>query len=99
MADGSSINSIEDYMDLMGKTAVDKVTGYKGIVTCVTFDLYGCTQVVLTPPMKEDMTTNSGKYFDLNRINIMDNERVMPVPEFFSVGLKGPADKPVNDRM
>lgn len=30
------------HIDLLGLKAEDKVTGFKGVITTLSFDLYGC---------------------------------------------------------
>jgi len=39
---------LEKHIEFLGKTVVDKVTNFKGAVTSICFDLYGCVQVILT---------------------------------------------------
>ena len=36
-------------LKLLGLKVKDKVTGFTGIITSVSFDLYGCIQVIITP--------------------------------------------------
>ena len=45
--------NIEKHLDLLGRKVEDKVTGIKGVVTSVSFDLYGCIQAVITTPAKD----------------------------------------------
>jgi hypothetical protein len=84
---------IEATIDLMGLKGKDKVTGFEGIVTSVSFDLYGCVQLALTPiakPKAEEL--KHGHWFDVARVDIRDaKNRVMPVPDF-----KAMATKPQN---
>ena len=40
-------------LKLLGLRVADKVTGHKGIVTCVSYDLNGCIQAVVTPSADE----------------------------------------------
>lgn len=77
---------IQNTVQLLGLTGEDKVTGYKGAITSVSFDLYGCIQLALTPPAKEgEAELKNGHWFDSNRIKV-SNTRVMPVPEFEAYG-------------
>lgn len=67
---------------LLGRKATDKVTGYQGVVSSVTFDLYGCVQAILTPPAKEgDTELKSGHWFDVQRLDVSE-DRVMATPNF-----------------
>lgn len=81
----STSQIVDATIDLMGRPATCKVTGYAGVITSVSFDLYGCIQAGLTPPasMKEKVEYNQGHWFDVNRLTVdRDAKRVMPVPAF-----------------
>lgn len=41
------------HIELLGLSAKDKVTGFKGVIDSVTFDLYGCIQASLRPPIDD----------------------------------------------
>jgi len=86
------------HFDLLGKKAKDKVTGFTGVITSLSFDLYGCIQVVVTPKA-EKKEVKDGHWFDVTRLEILDSTPVLPVPDFDSgyvaEGNKGPADKPL----
>lgn len=87
----------EDHFELLGRRGEDLVTGFKGVVTCLSFDLYGCIQIVLTPPVDEQKAKD-GKWFDIGRIKMIENTPVMPVPDYekgyIAEGNKGAAEKP-----
>lgn len=90
-------------IDLLGLRAKDQVTGFAGTVTSVSFDLYGCVQVVRQPSVDKDGQPGEGRWFDVNRL-VVEQTRVMPVPDF-SVALaqptdyaKGPAEKSLPSR-
>ena len=87
------------HLDLLGYRAKDLVTGFSGVVTSVGFDLYGCIQLVLTPPMIEGKKA-AGEWFDVHRVKITSTKPVMVVPDFtnnvyIGEGRKGAADKPL----
>lgn len=69
------------HLNLMGYPAMDKVTGFKGVITMVAYDLYGCIQAVITPPSS---TTEiySGNWFDVTRIELTSDTPVMDAPDF-----------------
>ena len=87
----------DEYINLLGKTARDRVTGHTGVICTIGFDLFGCVQAVVKPPVDKDGKQVDGVWLDVNRLEILGNDRVMPVPSFAPVPQKhdhGPADKP-----
>ncbi len=87
--------SIMSYFPIMCLHVCDKVTGFKGVAESVSFDIYGCVQVVVRPQMNELV---EGRWFDHKRLEIQpDAVRVMDVPfEEFKPGVEaGCADKPL----
>lgn len=91
--------SMENHISLLGLPARDRVTGQKGIITSVCFDLYGCIQAVITPAMDDDGKLGEQRWFDIARLEATSEERVMPVPDFIergsvADGLRGSAEKP-----
>lgn len=93
----ATIKNLSAHVDLLGKTARDKVSGYQGVVVTVAFDLFGCVQAILKPPVDKDGKIQDGHFFDVNRLEIVDAPRVMPVPEYASKPAEhkhGPAEKP-----
>lgn len=79
-------------MELLGLKVRDVVTGFEGIVTTLSFDLYGCIQVVISPETDKDGKMRDGAWFDAKRLKVLGRKPVMPVPDFVSV--PGPAHKP-----
>jgi len=90
-----------EHLKLLGLKARDKVTGYSGIVTTVSFDLYGCIQAVLTPTAVKDGQVQAGHWFDVTRLEIRDKKPVMDLPNFekgyVAEGRKGAAPKPCQE--
>ena len=92
---------IQETINLLGKRGRDKITGVEGVVECVTFDLYGCVQIILRQKVKEDGKIPASGWLDVQRIVVQDDERVMNVPDFNAVAVKpaeypnGPAEKPI----
>lgn len=86
------------HMNLLGLTARDKVTGFEGVVSTVSFDLYGCIQAVLVPPLDKEGKKQDGCWFDVSRLTVVNDTPVMEVPDFtegpVAEGRKGPAEKP-----
>ena len=88
----------ENVIDLLGKKGKDKITGFKGIITSVSFDLYGCIQVILNPGKvgKDRLIIPTTNLIDLNRIEIVEDRKVMQAD--FSKDYKkahGPENKPI----
>lgn len=89
----------ELHFKLLGLKVKDSVTGFKGVVTGLCFDLYGCIQAVVTPPVDKDGKTFDGRWFDITRLEILSKKPVMELPDFaqgyVSEGKKGCADKSI----
>lgn len=98
---------LKDYLALLGLRVKDAVTGFIGVVTSISFDLYGCVQAVVTPPgVDKDGKLLFGHWFDTNRLIIEDLRGVLPVPDYkplvpsvitnigaTQAGTHGPAEK------
>jgi hypothetical protein len=88
----------QKHIDMLGLKCKDKVTGLQGVVTSISFDLFGCVQAVINPGITEDNKLAETFWLDICRLAIIDNKRVMEVPDFnqgiIAEGKKGPADKP-----
>lgn len=95
-----SKSNVEAHIALLGKTAKDKITGFVGVVASVSFDLYGCVQAVLTPPVDKDGKTRDGHWFDVHRLEVTDQARTMPLPKYAPPAAfeYGPAEKPGRPR-
>jgi hypothetical protein len=89
---------IEKHFEKLGFSGKDKVTGIEGVIDSICFDLYGCIQVSLRPPVAKDGDLKDGRWFDVSRIEVTGKKRVMEPPNFeygaVAEGLHGPADKP-----
>jgi len=73
-------------IELLGFRGKDKITEMSGVITSVCFDLYGCSQVVLTPPVD---SKHEARWFDISRIEVDKSVKVMEPPFSFSKD-KGP---------
>jgi len=87
------------HIELLGFKAKDKITGFEGTIDSVCFDLYGCIQVSLKPPMDNDGKIPDGYWVDVTRIKITNKNRIVELPNFYegyvAEGRKGAADKPM----
>ncbi len=80
------------YLDILGHRVVDKVTGFKGVAASVTFDLYGCIQVIVNPGLDNEGKPKDCHWFDYNRLTIT-GEKVMDPPDYVrSMSEEGMAD-------
>ncbi len=90
--------TVKKHLSMLGKKARDKVTGFEGVVSSVSFDLYGCVSAAITPPIDDKGETRPGNWFDVTRVEFLDNKPVMNVPDFkkgyVAEGKKGAAEKP-----
>lgn len=91
-------NVFERHIGLLGYRAKDRVTGFSGTIDSVCFDLYGCVQISLRPWMDKDGRLPTGHWFDVTRLEIDTDTRVVEMPNFYegyvAEGRKGPAEKP-----
>ncbi len=69
----------------LGRKVKDRVTGFTGVVTSISFDLYGCVQGWVVPQLGEDGKVRDSSWFDLNRLQILKKEPVLEVPTFAPV--------------
>jgi len=92
------MTSVQRHIQMLGMRVRDRVTGLEGVVTSVSFDLYGCVQTIVNPGRGTDGKPMELVWFDIARLEIIDSQTVMPPPNFESgpvaEGLKGPAEKP-----
>lgn len=88
--------SLTDHIRLLGLRVKDRVTGFEGVVTSVTYDLYGCIQALVNPGVDKDNKTRDSMWLDTNRLSVVDPTPVMPVPDFGHPAWvdKGPEGKP-----
>lgn len=92
--------NLKKHFDLLGMRVEDRVTGFKGVVATIGFDLYGCIQAVVNPGVDADYKLRDSQWFDVNRLRVIAESPVMPRPEFdwspqeISIGAKGAAERP-----
>jgi len=91
--------NIEKHINLMGLPCTDKVTSLTGVITGISFDLFGCVQALLHPGIDKDGKLQDPIWFDVSRLTIIGDIRVMDLPDFeqgyIAEGKKGAAEKPV----
>ena len=89
---------VKEHINLLGLKAEDKVTGFAGVITSISFDLYGCIQALVRPPINKEGQMQGSVWFDVNRLGIKNKKLVMEPPNFdfgpVAEGKQGPAAKP-----
>lgn len=96
---------LQKHLSLLGLVVEDKVTGLTGVVSSISFDLFGCIQAVITQKTKEDGSIPNSRWFDICRLKIINKNPVMDLPNFMMANrqegsdLKGPAEKPLPERI
>ena len=95
---------IQKHLQLLGLKVRDRVTGTKGIVTSLSFDLFGCIQATIDTGVDKDMKKRDTFWWDISRLEVLNETPVMNRPDYtftpqaIAVGQKGPADKPAYTR-
>lgn len=74
--------AMAEHFRMFGLRVRDKVTGYKGVVTSIGFDLYGCIQAIVTPAVDDKNDQKDSRWFDLQRLEIESKAPVMDWPSF-----------------
>ena len=77
--------NMDRYLKLLGLNVRDVITGFEGVVTSISFDLYGCVQSLVTCPVKaakDGETKFESFWFDEKRLIAIDTTPVMDVPSF-----------------
>ena len=89
----------QKHIKQLGLIAEDLVTGKKGVITSVAFDLYGCIQVILTTQINETSNESNQEWYDVARLKILNKRPVMKQPDFdfgdVAKGKKGGFIKPL----
>jgi hypothetical protein len=81
----------------LGRRVKDKVTSAKGVVTSVCFDMTGCVQAIVRPSVDKDGKLQDAQWFDTIRLEILEPDPVLSLPDFESPTPKGPVQKPSTD--
>jgi hypothetical protein len=89
----------QEHLSWLGYQVRDVVTGYVGVVSSISFDLYGCVQAIVTPPLDKDGNRRDGSWFDISRLERTSATPVMTVPSNAQFSLEpaatpGPDNKP-----
>ena len=85
-------------LSLLGLEVQDKVTKFIGIVTSISYDLYGCIQAIVSPPVDKDGKDQDGRWYDVSRLKILNEVPVMEIPKFPGILTSVIENDPVIDR-
>lgn len=69
-------------IELLGLKVKDRVTNTTGIVTSVSYDLYGCIQALISPSADTKNRDSQVGWYDIKRITILDDSPVMELPDW-----------------
>lgn len=83
----------DEPLNLLGFIVQDKVTGLRGVVTSISFDLYGCVQAIIQPPQAADGSIPEVRWMDVCRLALVPNNTRVMKPNFAHI--HGPAEKPL----
>ncbi len=62
---------------MMGKRVRDKVTGLEGVVTGKATYITGCDQVCVQPKVDKDGKYTEGRWIDITRVEVVDEQLAM----------------------
>jgi hypothetical protein len=71
---------IMQHLQLLGTRQRDVITGLAGVVTSISFDVNGCIQAVLKPPLDKDGKISDGVWIDLQRLEPNGEPACAPFP-------------------
>lgn len=78
---------MKKYLDLLGYKGKDKITGFEGILTSISFELYGCVQILINAGLDKEGKFRDSCWFDAKRIEKTSDTRILEAPAFdFSAG-------------
>jgi len=83
------LNRTADMIDL-GDRVKDPITGFTGIVTCITYWLHGCVRVGVQPEVLHEGKPVEDRYFDEAQMRIV-SKRVHQPTSAYQDALSDPA--------
>lgn len=76
MSDGAI--PVAESSGILGSKARDTISGFEGVATGFAEYLTSCRRIELTPTVGTDGTLRDAKWFDAQRIEIIDGPRARP---------------------
>ena len=78
--------NVPQQLSLLGYKVRDKITKREGVITSISFDLFGCCQAIINPGIDKDGKQIDSFWFDTNRLEIIEDQKVMDVCAVFEFG-------------
>ena len=88
---GKATAAAANYLELLGLKVRDRVTGFTGIVESISWDLYGCIQAVVRPPVNDKGEMPDGKWCDVLRLDVLETTPIMAIPGGYQTYGSGPS--------
>ena len=73
---------MKEHFKLLGFKVVDKVIGFKGVVTSISFDLSGCIQALVCPEVNASGVPGDSRWFDTKRLKIISKIPIISPPSY-----------------
>jgi hypothetical protein len=70
------------HLALLGLQVMDRVTKFSGVVTAISFDLYGCIGAMVDPGLDEGGQFKAPHWFEVSRITPSSCLPVMQPPDY-----------------
>lgn len=83
---------MKQHLELLGHKVKDPISGLEGVVTSICFDINGCIQGAVTPPVDKDGKVVSGTWVDIQRLEKVSTKTLVKVSDF--THQTGAAEKP-----
>lgn len=75
----------------LGSRVKDKITGFEGIAIASVTYLTGCEQIGITPPLDKDGKLVETQYFDITRLEVIDDAAFIPADRSNIIDIKDSA--------
>lgn len=90
-------SKVMEKLSQLGRRVRDRVTGFEGVISSISFDLYGCICACINPGKDKDGNLQDCVWMDINRMEFLSSP-VMEQPNYLigtqAEGKQGTADKP-----
>ena len=91
------MSKVNEALALLGLKVKDSVTELEGVVTSISFELYGCIQAIVNPGLDKDGKERDMHWFDISRLTVISAKPVQDQPDFeYLATILGPEhNKPI----
>ncbi len=76
---------MQKYLKLLGHQATSVITGFKGVITSVSFDVNGCIMAAINPGVDKDGKNRDSLWYDVKALRITSKSPVVSQPDFVDV--------------